>query len=313
MNSSAKLINIGSRQLLAFLEIVRLQSFSKAAEQVPMSASGISMLVKEMEGQLGARLFDRTTRTVTLTDAGRRLQPVAELIVNELRALGAAVDGSRAAVRSRLDVAATPMVASGLLPPVVRAFAGSHPQVRVQISDVDLNAVRQRVLDGDADIGLGFFFKPAIGLLRQPLCKFRLMRIGPPAARSAGTAKASGLGPNRPWSSLATLPLIGLPASNPIQALIESHLARIGRAREDRPTMNLIGTLMGMVQAGVGHAVVPSFVLGDCLQRGLSVSMLVQPAVGLDLFAVTRRGAQAKPAAVDFAMALKRETARLVA
>lgn len=81
MNPSEKLMNVSSRQLLAFLEICRLQSFARAAESIPMSPSGVSMLVKDLEGQVGARLFDRTTRAVALTEAGRRLQPVAERIV----------------------------------------------------------------------------------------------------------------------------------------------------------------------------------------------------------------------------------------
>src|SRR6478609_1150218 len=97
MNSSGKLINVGSRQLLAFLEITRVQSFARAAERVHLSASGVSMLVKDLEEQVGARLFERTTRSVKLTDAGRRLVPVAERIVNDLRALGAAVEGAEAA------------------------------------------------------------------------------------------------------------------------------------------------------------------------------------------------------------------------
>lgn len=166
MHPSGKLINVNSRQLLAFLEVSRLQSFAKAAEQIPMSSSGMSMLVKELEDQIGARLFDRTTRSVALTDAGRRLQPVAERIVGELRALGATIVGAEAAVRSRLDVAATPMVSASLLPRVVHEFAQSHPQVRVQLADVDVGTVRTRVLEGEADVGLGFFIRPAVGLVR---------------------------------------------------------------------------------------------------------------------------------------------------
>lgn len=305
MNPSRKLMNVSSRQLFAFLEICRLQSFAKAADSIPMSPSGVSMLVKELEDQVGARLFDRTTRSVTLTDAGRRLQPVAERIVGELRGLDAVMSGAEATVRSRLEVAATPMVSATLLPEVVRGFAGSHPQVRVNLADVDVNTVRRRVLEDEADIGLGFFIKPAAGLLRQPLCKFRLMRISPPGPQAAG------LGPSRPWSSLNGLPLVSLPTDNPIQALIEKHLGRLGRELEERPRMNLIGTLIAMVHAGHGHAVVPSFALDECLRHGLSVAMLVEPAVTLDLYLVARRGAQAKPAAVDFAAALKRAAARV--
>ncbi len=311
MNSTVKLINIGSRQLFAFLEISRLQSFSKAAEKIHLSPSGVSMLVRELEQQLGAKLFERTTRSVQLTDAGRRLLPVAARIVDETLALGAAIDGSEAATRLRLDIAATPMVAASLLPSVMRDFAQSHPRVRLHLADVDLGTVRERVLDGASDVGLGFFVKPGVGLLRQPLCKFRLMRISPPGG--AAGAHPQGLGPSVTWRSLAGLPFLSLPRDNPIQALIETHLAGIGRADEARPTMNLIGTLIAMVRAGLGHAIVPSFVLDQCLLNGLNVAMLVEPAVNIDLFLVSRRGAQTKPAAADFAAVLKRAATRRVA
>ena len=304
MNASGKLMNVGSRQMLVFLEICRLQSFAKAAERIPMSPSGVSMLIRDLEEQVGARLFDRTTRSVTLTDAGRRMLPAAERIVSELRTLRAVIDGSEEAVRSRLDVAATPMVSATLLPAVVRSFAGTNPQVRVYLADVDVKSVRNRVMHDEADIGLGFFIKPAVGLVREPLCKFRLMRIGPPGAKA-------GAGPSQPWSSLNRVPLVSLPTDNPIQALIEKHLLRAAPDQMERPRMNFIATLIGMVQAGHGHAVVPSFAMNECLRHGLSVSMLVEPAVHLDLYLVTRRGAPSKPAARAFAAALKRAAARL--
>ncbi len=305
MNSSGKLINASSRQLLAFLQVGRLQSFSRAAEQVHLSASGMSMLVRELEEQVGARLFDRTTRSVTLTDAGRRLLPVAQRIVDELHAYSDGIGDTEAAMRTRLDVAATPTVSASLLPGVIHAFAASHPQVRVHLADVDVSAVRARVLEGDADIGLGFFVKPATGLVRQPLCKFRLMRVSPPASGAR-----PGLGPVRPWSSLAGLPLLSLPPDNPIQALIETHLSRLGVSGE-RPTMNLIGTLIGMVRVGRGHVILPSFALDECLRHELAVSMLVEPAVHLDLSVVSRRGTRPKAAATEFTAALQRAAARL--
>ncbi|MGV3572563.1 MAG: LysR family transcriptional regulator [Ramlibacter sp.] len=305
MKHSTKLMNVGSRQLFVFLEICRLQSFARAAESIPMSPSGVSMLVKELEDQVGARLFERTTRAVTLTDAGRRLQPVAERILGELRGLQAVIGGAEAAVRDRLDVAATPMVSATLLPRVVQGFAQSHPRVRVQLADVDVKTVRRRVLEEEADIGLGFFVKAAAGLAREPLCRFRLMRISPPGA------EPPGLGPSRPWSSLRGLPLVSLPTDNPIQALIEKHLGRPGAEPQERPRMNLIGTLIAMVHAGHGHAIVPSFALEECLRHDLAVAMLVEPAVHLDLYLVSRRGAQMKPAAADFAAALKKAAGKL--
>ncbi len=298
-------MNWNHRQLRAFLEICRLQSFSKAAERVAISQSGMSMLIGELEQQVGARLFDRTTRSVTLTDAGRRLQPAAEQVLAQLDAVGEAIAGTQAQQASRLSVAATPMVAANLLPRVMRSFAATHPQVQVRLDDVDVDGVRQKVLGGEVDIGLGFFFKPAVSMRRTPLCKFRLMCIEP--ARTGRT----GLAPDRTWKSLADAPLIALPANNPIQSLIERHLATIGRGHEQRPTFNLIGTIIAMVESGLGHAVIPSFALPECRRHRIGIVMLSEPAVHIDLMLATRNGVKPSAIGVEFAAELKKEAARM--
>ena len=274
------------------------------------------MLVKELEQQVGARLFDRNTRAITLTDAGQRLRAPAERILDELRALGEVIAGTEATVRARLDVAATPMLSASLLPRVLRSFNEAHPKIRVHIHDVDVAGVRRRVLEGESDIGLGFFVKPAVGLLRQPLCNFQLMRIGPPTGRTdrtAQTVRNKGILKSEPWSSLASLPLVCLPADNPIQVLIETHLTRVRMVHTERLRANFLGTLVGMVEAGLGYAVIPSFALNECLRRGLSIALLIEPAVHLDLYLISRRGSQAKPAATEFAAALKLAASTLLA
>jgi LysR family carnitine catabolism transcriptional activator len=296
------LMNVQPRQLVAFLEVCRLESFSKAAERIPMSQSGLSMLIKELEGNVGTRLFDRTTRSVTPTAAGRKLQAAAARILGELGSFDRDVAGDRSAVASRLAVSATPMVSANLLPPTLSAFAAARPNVTVDLFDVGVEGVRQRVLEGQADIGLGFFIKPAVGMRRTPICKFRLMLVSPVDDGVAGL----GLGRGRSWSSMKRLPLIGLPAGNPIQSVIEMHLDRIGRGHEPRPVVNLVGTLVAMVEAGLGHAIVPTFVLPDCQRRHVSVSMLIEPVVSIDLHCATRVGTVPTELMGDFTKALER-------
>ena len=299
-------MNVNTRQLRAFLQIARLQSFTKAAEQVHLSQAGLSMMVKELEEQLGGRLFDRTTRSVALTEAGRRFQPVAARVLGDLEAVGATLGEARERAVGTLRIAATPLVSASLLPAVFRRFAVSHPDVAMQLVDAELGEVRRRVLDGESDVGLGFFFKPAAGVVRTPLFRFRLMRVSPPDGQRVGLEASVA------WSTLAHARLIGLPPGNPIQALIESHLAAIGRAHEDRPAVNFFGTLIGMVEAGLGTAVMPSFALADCLRHKVRVAMLTKPACAIDLYCATRRGAAIKPMATDFAAALRREIPSLV-
>lgn len=305
MNPSERLMHVNSRQLIAFLEVVRLRSFSKAAEQIPMSQSGMSMLIRELEEQIGARLFERNPRSVTLTDAGRGFMPVAQRIIQDLRGLGSLIEGSEAATRSRLDVAATPMVSMSLLPDLVREFTLSHPQVNLGVADVDVNTVRQRVLDGEADIGLGFFVKPAAGLLRRPLCKFRLMCISPPEFKNSRRRQP------RSWSALCDFPLIGLPPDNPIQSLVESNLDQFARGPGQRQSVHFIGTVIAMVRAGLGHAVIPSFAIDECRRHGLGITMLSDPEVYVDLYLVSRRGTRPKLAAQEFAARIEAAAVKL--
>ena len=78
------LMNLSTRQMRAFRHVARTGSFTRAAELAHMTQAGLSILVREMERQLGVRLFDRTTRVVQLTAAGRRMAPVAERVLHEL-------------------------------------------------------------------------------------------------------------------------------------------------------------------------------------------------------------------------------------
>lgn len=299
MNSSVKLLNVGGRQLQAFLEICKHGSFAAAAEHVHLSPSGVSMLVKELERQLGVRLFERTTRALILTDAGRVLQPYAERVVTELRQLGVALLGSSSAVRPTLTIAATPVIATCLLPKVLAGFAQQHPNLRIQVIDGSVDVVRQAVLDGHANLGIAFFVKQAAGLIREPVCKFRLMSISPPDKRSGARVHS------RTWRSLDGLPMIALPIHNPIQALIDAHLPNAKASQDERMEMNFLGTLISMVGAGLSNAVVPSFMREECKQQGLSMAMLTQPSVHLNMYAAFRRGTERRSIETQFMQALK--------
>lgn len=107
-------MNITSRQLRAFLLIARHESFSRAAEQMFITQSGMSIIVRELESQLGFRLFERTTRKVRLTEFGSKFLPIADRCLCDLER--AARNIRRLAV-STLTVHATSLLA------LLQAFA----------------------------------------------------------------------------------------------------------------------------------------------------------------------------------------------
>ncbi|PBI85830.1 HTH-type transcriptional regulator CynR [Variovorax boronicumulans] len=264
-------MNLTTRQMRAFLQVARIGNFTRAAEQAHITQAGLSILIREMEKQLGCRLFDRTTRMVSLTPAGRRLLPVVERLVTDLDDVAAELGAEGDAARQTLRIAATPLVSSHLLPWVFASFRAAHPQVALRLFD--------------ADLGLGFFFKAAAGLDRTPVGRFELMRV------TQATADGEPVG-TAPWSALRGATLIGLPPGNPIQKVIERQLGEIGLADAQRPAFNFFGTLISMVEAGFGTAVMPTFALAACRRHRVKTDVLLKPRVGMDFFRLTKRGTQ---------------------
>jgi DNA-binding transcriptional LysR family regulator len=95
--------------------------------------------------------------------------------------------------------------------------------------------------------------------------------------------------------------------------LVDAHLAQIGGGGEQRQVVNFMGTVIAMVRAGLGHAIIPSFAIEECKRHGLQISMLTAPVVNLDLYLVTRRGSQAKSTSLEFTARLKATAAKLAA
>jgi len=272
-------------------------NFTRAAEQAHITQAGLSILIREMEKQLGCRLFDRTTRVVSLTPAGRRLLPVVERMVTDLDDVAAELGAEGDAARQTLRIAATPLVSSNLLPQVFASFRAAHPQVNLRLFDADLRDVEAMVAAGEADVGLGFFFKAAPGLSREPVGRFHLMRVEAGEPRATGTA---------PWSALRGAELVGLPPGNPIQKVIDQHLAAIGRADAQRTAFNFFGTLISMVEAGFGTAVMPTFALAACRRHRVRTDVLTKPKVGLDFYRITKRGAYETEAMQAFVATLEK-------
>jgi DNA-binding transcriptional LysR family regulator len=291
-------MNLSTRQMRAFVQVAHIGNFTRAAEQAHMTQAGLSILVREMERQMGCRLFDRTTRMVGLTPAGRQLLPVVERLLTDLDNVTAQLGAEGAAARQTLRIAATPLVSSHLLPRVFASFRQQWPQVHLRLFDADLRDVEALVLGGEADIGLGFFFKAAPGLERKPVGRFHLMRVAPAAAPGTATGTA-------PWTALRNTPLIGLPASNPIQKVIDKHLGEIGLADTQRPAVNFFGTLISMVESGFGTAVMPTFAVTACRLHQVATDVLVKPRVGLEFYRVAKRGGQETEAMAAFVQTLE--------
>jgi DNA-binding transcriptional LysR family regulator len=282
-------MNISQRQLQAFLDIARLGSFTRAAERLHITQSGLSAMTRDLETQLACRLFDRTTRSVALTPAGLQLVPVASRILGELGSVSDAIRQITTRSRQILTVGATPLIASTVLPQACLAFSRDYPQFSVQVKDMGRQHIEDGVASGTLDVGFGAFFKPASGIQRIALADFPLAFISRAEPEAGGDSRRTPVKRTR-WSALRNKPLLGLLPDNPVQLLIEEHLKRIGRADEERPAYENFQTVLAMVEAGFGTAVLPSFIAPACQRYRVQMSVLVEPVVPMSFYQITKKG-----------------------
>src|SRR5690606_736055 len=120
-------INLTFRQLKAFLLVARLGNFTRAAEQMYVTQAGLSIMMRELESQLDVRLFDRTTRFVTLTAAGEQFLPVAKRVIDELEESAAQLGALSAQTRRTLRIGVTPLASHNILPQPCQEVAQLPP------------------------------------------------------------------------------------------------------------------------------------------------------------------------------------------
>ena len=145
-------MNITSRQLKAFILTARYQSVSRAADQLYITQSGMSVLVRELEAQLGFRLFERTTRKVTLTKFGSKFLPIADKSLLDLEQAAANIGRTASAEKGELTVGAPPFVAADVLPPALAAYSERHPELHVRLIDAQGPQLVELLQAGELDV-----------------------------------------------------------------------------------------------------------------------------------------------------------------
>lgn len=293
-------MNVTLRQLEAFVAVAEAGNFSRAADQLHVAQSAVSVLVRELERKLDIRLFDRTTRRVELTDAGIEFRATAEKLIADL---DHAVQHTRDLVerkRGRIVVAAPPLLATALLPEAIAAFRRLNPGVSVSLIDARTDEIVDRVKSGQADIGVGTFSLDEEGLSRTKLTKDTLMLF---CEGSHPMACAR----NPKWRDLKGHPLITLTRDSGIRALVESGY-KAASISIDRPAYEVsqIATALALVEAGLGMTILPTYALVSCKNRNISAQPLSQPAISREILAITRAGRSLPPAGTDFIQLLQR-------
>ncbi|WP_312511069.1 LysR family transcriptional regulator [Massilia sp.] len=282
------------RQMRAFVALAKSGNFTLAAQSLHVTQSALSGLIKELEQTLGARVVDRSTRRIDLTDIGHELYPLFSQMIDDLDGALANVADHTRLKKGVVRIAAPQLLACTLLPQAIAAWRAAHPAIEVRLGDTEVEGVISRVLSGEADIGIGPERMPAPPLQARPLFEMPFAVVFPQGHALDGQAHVS-------WQDLAPHPLIALQGQFTERLQDDMHAAA-ARAVTVRPAheVTFMTTALAMVGTGLGITICLPYAAPLVAQHGLAMRTLEAPVLSRRFQVYTRPGRSLSPAAEAF-------------
>lgn len=296
-------MNVTLRQLRAFCALVETGSFTEAANSLYVTQSALSGLIRELETSLGVQVVHRSTRKVSLSEAGREFHPLARKVLQDLDGALETMADLKALKKGVVRLAVPQLLACTVLPEAMADFAQRHPDVEVRLQDSLVEQVVARVHSGEVDFGVGPERQYGDDLVVQPLFE---MPFG--AAFPAGHALDTG--DALVWDQLLQHPLIALQGefTQRLRGDLQPHLrhATLGAVRE----VNFMTTAFALVRAGLGVTACLPYAQPLIDLYGLRWRVLESPVVQRKFFILHRKDRALSSAAQAFAQHLQGYAAR---
>ncbi len=244
------------RQLEHFVAIAEEQSFTRAARRLSYVQSALSVSIQSLERELGVRLFDRTTHRVALTDAGEAVLPSARLTlasVEHTRDVAAALQG---VVRGTLRMGIMQSFGFLDIPALLGEFHRQHPRVEIQVrpSVGGSVALIEELKRGGTDIAFVSLMEDPVGVSTTKLGVEHLDLVGTAQLLPQGRAAVE-------LSALSEATFVDFPTGWGIRAAVDHAFAAAGLNRRVTIEVADVNTLVGLLEAGLGIALIPQSVL----------------------------------------------------
>jgi DNA-binding transcriptional LysR family regulator len=282
------------RRLRVLHAVSAYGSVTAAAAALGYSAPAVSQQLAALEREVGMRLTERAGRGVELTPAAHILVGHTDALLARLDAAEADLAALRDQIAGRVALAAFPSAAASLVPAAWAALAGSAPQVRLDLTEMEPEESLPAVLRGEADVAVAHEYD----LLPRPLDPLfeRRELLDDPVVLAIPADSAltlAGLGPV-PLASLAGQPFLAPRQATSCAEMIQRACARAGFVPRVVARASDFQVLLSLVAAGAGVTLVPGLAARWLPPR----VRLVPPAdpVTRRVFTVSRRGGDRKPA-----------------
>jgi DNA-binding transcriptional LysR family regulator len=290
------------RQLRAFINVTEAGSFTDAAQRHRQTQSGLSLLVKELEAELGIRVFDRSTRKIRLTLAGADFYPLALKVLQDLDSAVESTRQLRDKLRGTVRIACTPLYASSLLPKALVEYRKRFPAIHVRLLDSLNEQALLRVISGEADFAVAPQRDTLPDLKEEPLFKDRFEIVCP--ANHPLTKRKS-----LKWHDVLEHPFVSLTSDYSRRLQIDLAANSSALLLQPAHEVSYLTTALGMVNAGLGVTALPSSALPMISPLGLVTLAVDGPVVYRQVCFSTRHGQGLSPAAKSFGDFLFRFTA----
>ncbi|MFC1457331.1 LysR substrate-binding domain-containing protein [Microvirga arabica] len=286
-------INFEALDLRAFVAVVDLEGFHRAAEALNLSQPALSRRIQRLEAAVGAALLERTTRRVALTTVGREFLPLVRRMLDEF-------DSSLFAMRElgqqrggQIALACVPTAAFYFLPSVIARFKEQYPNIRFRILDLSANEGLESVARGEVEFGINLLGGSDPELSFEPLLEdpfvLACRRDHPLAAR-----------PSLTWSDLVGQPLVAVSRTSGNRIMLDAALVRAGVRLSWSYEVTHLSTSLGLVEAGLGISVLPRLATPQDEHPIIVTRPIGDPDVSRTIGVVRRRGSRLAPAAERF-------------
>jgi LysR family carnitine catabolism transcriptional activator len=280
-------------RLRSFIAVAEERQFRRASERIGISQPALSAHIRHLEQDLGVALFSRTTRSVRLTAEGESFLHRARRIIEDLNSAVLEVRDRAKLKRGRVVIAATPTMASQVLPQVIVSFTRKFPAVNIQVLEGNASELERLVANGRADFGVGPRPESRAELAFSFLFHERLCGVLPIGHEFAGRRRIR-------LAELARYPLLTTAPGSAIHESIERALRARAITVSTDHVLTQHQTAIAMAAAGLGVALVPAHMLTIVDRRRIAVVELIDPDVSREMGILQRKGGNSSSAASEF-------------
>ena len=288
MNTSSQ---ITLKQFRAFVAVANYGSFTRAADKLFLTQSTLTSAIRELEQSIGLRLFDRSTRTVSLTREGAEFLPAISRLLIDVETSVANIRDVALSRRGHVSIAAGMTIVTTLLTPVVARYSRAFPAIKIHIRDDNGSGISRRVKSSEADIGISGKFgdDPELTFLPQFRDRFGVVcRNDHPLAQKTGGIE---------WTKLEGHRYIESTRDTTVHAMLQKvagEFTFFNHAAFEASSLTSLECLLG---EGLGFTVISALAASHNPGKNLVFRPLLGPVLEREVTIITRKGRALSPAA----------------